>query len=153
MAKPSLDNIVQGLLAKGRAKPPKPLVLLAPKAAMPPATPLAELLGNPLPPLTEFEQALARADVLRSLEPRARPGPDPRMPWALRGQMEVKPLSQAPKHVPALTAQGQEKVLLHNALAKAKRGLRLTLKDRKLLGKWELARIMARVRPKGGDCG
>lgn len=165
--RPALTSIVSGLLAK---REQAVTLHLAPKAAKP-ATPLADLLGNPLPPATEFEQAWikheqaqVKAEAQREARPHESLGPDPRLPWIGKGKMRVTPLSeltppqkelllkkQAPRE--EVLAKGQERVKLNEAIAKAKRGQRLTLKDRKLLGKWELARIMARLRPKGGDCG
>lgn len=136
MAKPDLAQIV-AKLAKGK---PKASQAALPLAEYKPPRPLADLLRDAVPPLTEFEQALERLG-----EPRK--GVDPRIPWTGRGQMSApEPLSKA--DIPT-----QERIKLNNALARAKAGKRLTLADRRLLGKHELARIMVRLRPKGGDYG
>ena len=147
--KPTLKGLVASLQSKG-AKPS----IVELKQANPGPMPLASLLDGVIPPLTPMEIAQEEARVKRGR------GYQP------KGKVEAKALSslteteqtalaKAPHPVP----EGSTKLpvmtrqALNNAMAKAKQGKRLTLAERRLLGKHNLARIMVRLRPKGGDCG
>lgn len=107
-----------------------------------PQRPLAELLGKPEPEPTQFELDLFGGGNA----PRVK-GVNPYLPYYGRGSVEVKGLSETGE--PQLAPM--EKVKLNNALAKAKLGKRLTLAERRLLGKHNLARLMVRLRPSKGE--
>ena len=145
--KPTLKGLVASLQSKG-AKP----TVVELKQSNPGPMPLASLLEGVIPPLTPMEQAQEEARAKRG------------RPYQPKGQVETKPLSSLaeleqsalakvpePKKeepLPVMTRQA-----LNNAMAKAKQGKRLTLAERRLLGKHNLARIMVRLRPRGGDYG
>ena len=127
--KPMLKGLVASLHPKGA----KPSVVEL-RQSNPGPMPLASLLEGAVPEPTQYEL---------DLELRQSKG-DP-LPYYAKGKVEV--LAEPPK-LPVMTRQA-----LNNAMAKAKQGKRLTLAERRLLGKHNLARIMVRLRPKGGDCG
>lgn len=133
-----LKRILSGLRKVGQGKP------LVVEAKPEPERPMAEALAEGLPEPTQFELDFG----LREEAPK-RKGVNPYLPYYSKGSVEVKNLSETdePKLPP------MEKVKLNNALAKAKLGKRLTLAERRTLGKHNLARIMVRFRPKGGDLG
>ena len=146
--KPTLKGLVASLQSKG-AKP----VVVELRQANPGPRPLASLLEGVIPPLTPMEvaQEEARAKRGRGYQPK---GKVEAKAISSLTETEQVALAKAPHPVPeGSTLPVMTRQALNNAMAKAKQGKRLTLAERRLLGKHNLARIMVRLRPKGGDCG
>lgn len=164
MTKPDLDHILNRLKAKanGQPLPAKPASVqhLAP-AAKGQALPWADVV----PPETEWERAYRRAQELPKLQVNGR-GLNLNQPYTYRGPVgPIQKLSTLPKEEQspdslrvtqakaALDAPyrgtSQERIALHNALANAKRGRKLTHAEKHIMGKWRLAIILARLPSKG----
>lgn len=150
-----LKLVLAGLKVKPKAKPePKPMVL---HKQPPKPMPMAELLRDAVPLPTAFELEQVRAMQTREAKPHTRRGPDPRKPWHIPGGAvveRIEDITEGPKtsiEARAQVLKGQEKVMLNNIHVKAAQGKRLTKAERKLKGKWDLARIVAGLRPKQSD--
>lgn len=150
MAKrPELAKLVQGL----RGVKPQ---ALGPRQVEVKGEGSSAFLADAVPPLTAFEQAQEKAEAEREAKPWAKPGPDPRRPFAPKGEMTVASLASLQQgeglgkraYDPS---DPQVRIKLNNARAKAKLGQALTLAERKLLGQWDLRRILARLRSQQGE--
>jgi hypothetical protein len=108
-----------------------------------PALPLANLIGNAIPPPTSFEQAM---DAALAQPARKGKGIDPRKPWIGQGDMEVVAAQDLPDWE---AAKAQE--ALRIAITRAKLGQRLTFAQRKLLAQHGLARAMVKFRKPQGE--
>lgn len=147
---PALALVMAGLKVKrqAKAKNEQYLAKLEPKP-----TPMAELLADAVPPLTDFEQAQRESESLLQGKPAwDRRGPDPRKVYLPKGAVSWEPISQiteGPKTFDEAQAhkgratpgqpQGVQERLRYNAAkAKAAQGKRLTKADKKIMGKYDL---------------
>lgn len=159
-----MSSVAKGLVAKlmaskvTKTKAEQTQVLVK-RVPIGPVQSLSDILGEVIPPKTEFEKAWEIAQAQRVFNPHKTRGPDPRKPWAIPGGAIVQRISEiqdgdGPKTSQEAKAQvlkGQERSMLNNIHAKAAQGKRLTKAERKLKGKWDLARIVAGLRPKQSD--